>query len=154
LTRSGAITRWILTAISNWNIWTDARCTQGFFDWCESSEVMNKELYRGYNEDKTRKRVQNNNAVVSGFTIPLVPFCPQNWYLLIGYVTCILILTAYDLANSDLKKFNFIVQYNPDKQNMLRVARLMNLVTSFCQLGRDRISSSYLLCIIRSQALE
>ncbi|XP_039826350.1 ABC transporter A family member 7-like isoform X2 [Panicum virgatum] len=79
-----------------------AKCTQGFFDWCESSEVMNNELYRGYNEDKTKKRVQNNNAVVS----------------------------AYDLTNSDLKKFNFIVQYNPDKQNVLRVARLMNLASN------------------------
>ncbi|XP_025798914.1 ABC transporter A family member 7-like [Panicum hallii] len=80
----------------------DARCTQGFFEWCESSELMNNELYKGYNEDKTQERMENNNAVVS----------------------------AYDLTNSDLKKFNFIVQYNPDKQNMLRVARLMNLASN------------------------
>jgi hypothetical protein len=37
---------------------------------------MNKELYRGYNEDKIKERVENNNDVVSGFTIPLVFFNP------------------------------------------------------------------------------
>jgi hypothetical protein len=39
---------------------------------------MNNELYKGYNEDKTQERMENNNAVVSGFTIQLVPFCPHN----------------------------------------------------------------------------
>ncbi|XP_066329850.1 ABC transporter A family member 8-like [Miscanthus floridulus] len=38
------------------------------------------------------------------------------------------IVSAYDLTSSDLKHYNMIVQYNPEKSNMLRVARLLNLV--------------------------
>ncbi|CAL4970641.1 unnamed protein product [Urochloa decumbens] len=37
---------------------------------------------------------------------------------------------TYDLTNSDIKKFNMIVQYNPEKSNILRVPRLMNLASN------------------------
>ncbi|XP_022681997.1 ABC transporter A family member 8 [Setaria italica] len=86
-----------------------ARCTQGLFDWRESSAVMNKELYRGYKEDKIKERIENNNDVVS----------------------------AYDLKNSDIKNLNLIVQYNPEKSNMLRVPRLMNLASNAYLQLRD-----------------
>ncbi|CAN6243557.1 unnamed protein product [Urochloa humidicola] len=79
-----------------------ARCTQGLFVWQQSSAVISSELYRGYKEDKIKERVQNNNDIVS----------------------------AYDLTNSDIKNFNLIVQYNPEKENMLRIPRLMNLASN------------------------
>ncbi|XP_066329775.1 ABC transporter A family member 8-like isoform X2 [Miscanthus floridulus] len=78
----------------------EARCTQALFEWRENSVVMNNELYKGFRESKTTERIENNNDIVS----------------------------AYDLTSSDLKHYNMIVQYNPEKSNMLRVARLMNLV--------------------------
>ncbi|CAO2037648.1 unnamed protein product [Urochloa humidicola] len=78
----------------------DARCTQGLFVWRQSSAAIISELYRGYKEVKIKKRVQNNNDIVS----------------------------AYDLANSYIKNFNLTVQYNPEKESMPRIPRLMNLV--------------------------
>ncbi|CAN6237534.1 unnamed protein product [Urochloa humidicola] len=80
----------------------DARCSQGLFVWRQSLAVMNSELYGGYKEDKIKKRIQNNNDIVS----------------------------AYDLANSDIKNFNLIVQYNPEKENIIRIPRLMNLASN------------------------
>lgn len=36
---------------------------------------MNNELYKGFRESKATERIENNNDIVSGFTIPLsIPF--------------------------------------------------------------------------------
>ncbi|KAJ1278485.1 hypothetical protein BS78_04G083200, partial [Paspalum vaginatum] len=81
----------------------EARCTQGLFDWRKNSEAINDELYRGYIEDKVNtKRIENKNDIVS----------------------------AYDLASSDLKSFSLTVQHNPDKSDFIWVARLTNLASN------------------------
>ncbi|XP_021314989.1 ABC transporter A family member 8 isoform X2 [Sorghum bicolor] len=80
----------------------EARCSQALFEWRENSIVINNELYKGFRESKATERIENTNDIVS----------------------------AYDLTSSDLKHYNMIVQYNSEKSNMLRVARLMNLASN------------------------
>ena len=109
---------------------TELQCVQGLALWRDNSSLINDELFKGYQQGNSEKKI---NEFIAGYLFERLQIfnllCVSVRGCLYQYV---LSLAAYDFLNSDEKSFNLNIGYNSTYNDgngyLVRVPRSVNLV--------------------------